>query len=116
MRIVLNLLGLFFVALGIVGAFLPVMPTTIFLIIAAIIFARSNPEWEARIMSHPRYGPPIRDFRTRGIIGPKAKFFAVSGMTVSSLISYFLIDGYWRYAPAIVCGLCAVYVLSRPSR
>ncbi|MFT4091978.1 MAG: YbaN family protein [Asticcacaulis sp.] len=112
----MNLLGLFFVALGVIGAFLPVMPTTIFLIIAAIIFAKSNPAWEAKIMEHPKYGPPIRDFRERGIIGPKAKCFAVGGMAVSSIISYFLIDGYWAFAPAITCGLCAIYVLSRPSR
>lgn len=116
MRIVLNLVGLFFVALGVIGAFLPVMPTTIFLIIAAIIFAKSNPAWEARIMAHPQFGPPVRAFREKGVIGPRAKMFAVGGMTVSSVISYFLIDGYWAFAPAIACGLCAIYVLSRPSR
>jgi len=116
MRIVLNLLGLFFVALGIIGAFLPVMPTTVFLIVAAIIFAKSNPAWEAKIMAHPRYGPPIRDFRERGVIGPKARAFALGGMAVSSVISYFLIDGPWAFAPAVICGVCALYILSRPSR
>ncbi|MDC7681975.1 YbaN family protein [Asticcacaulis sp. BYS171W] len=115
MRIVLNILGLLFVALGIIGMFLPVMPTTVFWIIAAVIFARSNPEWERRIMAHPKFGPPIKAFRERGVIGRTAKIAAVGGMTVSSLIGFFTLRGVWMWVPAGVCALCALYVLSRPS-
>lgn len=113
---VLNILGLFFVALGIVGMFLPVMPTTVFWIIAAVIFARSNPEWEQRIMAHPKFGPPIRAFRERGVIGPKAKLAAATGMAVSSVIGFVTLRGAWAFLPAGVCLVCAVYVLTRPSR
>ncbi|MFT3997825.1 MAG: YbaN family protein [Asticcacaulis sp.] len=116
MRVVLNLLGLFFVALGVIGMFLPVMPTTVFWIIAAVIFARSNPEWERRIMEHPKFGPPIRAFRERGVIGPKAKLAATCGMAVSSVIGFVTLRGAWAFVPAGVCLLCAIYVLSRPSQ
>ncbi len=115
MRWVLNLLGLLLVGIGIVGIFLPVLPTTIFFIIAAVIFARSNPEWEARIMNHPKYGPPIRAFRERGIIGPRAKSAAIIGMALSSVIGFVTLSGGWAYLPAGICALCAIYVLSRPS-
>jgi uncharacterized membrane protein YbaN (DUF454 family) len=109
------LAGLFFVGLGIIGIFLPVMPSTVFFIIAAIFFARSNPKWEARIMNHPKIGPPIRVFRERGAIAKSAKIAAVTAMTISSVISAFLLHGWWRFAPAGVCVLCAVFILTRPS-
>jgi uncharacterized protein len=116
MRILLNLCGLAFVAIGIIGMFVPVLPTTVFFIIAAVIFARSNPEWEARIMNHPKFGPPIRDFRARGVIGRKAKIAAVSGMAVSSVIGFVTLRGWVAFVPFGVCALCAVYVLTRPSQ
>ncbi len=109
------LAGLFFVGLGIIGIFLPVMPSTVFFIIAAVVFARSNPKWEARVMNHPKIGPPIRAFRERGAITRSAKIAAVTAMTISSVISAFLLHGWWRFAPAGVCVLCAVFILTRPS-
>lgn len=120
MRMVLNIIGLILVAIGVIGIFVPVLPTTVFLIIAAVIFARSNPAWEARIMAHPRYGPPIRAFRERGVIGPKSKTAAILGMSLSSVIGYFTLrgsaGGVWAFVPGAVCAVCALYVLSRPSK
>ncbi|MDV6329206.1 YbaN family protein [Asticcacaulis sp. 201] len=115
MRILFMFGGLVFVGLGILGAFLPVMPSTVFFIIAAVFFARSNPEWEAKIMNHPKIGPPIRAFRERGAIGQSAKIAAVSAMAVSSVVSAILLHGYWRFAPAAVCAVCALFILTRPS-
>ena len=42
---------------------LPLLPTTPFLLLAAWFFARSHPEWEAKLLAHPRWGPLIRDWR-----------------------------------------------------
>lgn len=109
------LAGLFFVGLGIIGAFLPVMPSTVFFIIAAVFFARSNPAWEAKIMNHPKIGPPIRAFRERGAIAKSAKIAAVTAMAISSVVSAFLLHGYWRFVPGAVCALCAMFILTRPS-
>ena len=44
--------GLLAVGLGIIGAFLPIMPTVPFLILAVFCFARSEPEWERRLLEH----------------------------------------------------------------
>ena len=116
MRLFYMLAGLVCVGLGIAGIFLPVMPSTVFFLGAAVLFARSNPAWEAKIMNHPKIGPPIRAFRERGVIAPAAKIAAVTAMAVSSVVSWFLLQGAWRYAPATVCALCAAFILTRPSR
>lgn len=74
-------LGFVLVGLGVIGAILPLMPTTIFLILAAGCFARSSPRLEAKILAHPRFGPLVLDWRARGAIPARGKMFAVSGMT-----------------------------------
>ena len=58
-------MGWICVALGIIGALLPLMPTTIFLILAAGCFARSSPRLEAWLLDHPRVGPTLRAWRRR---------------------------------------------------
>lgn len=116
MRIILMLAGLLCVGLGIVGMFVPVMPTVVFFLIAAVLFAKSNPAWEAKIMNHPKLGPPIKAFRERGVIGRRAKFAAVAGMTVSSVVAFFLLrPGVWAYVPGAICAMCAIFILTRPS-
>jgi uncharacterized membrane protein YbaN (DUF454 family) len=72
--------GFGFVSLAILGAILPLMPTTIFLILAAGCFARSSPKLEARILAHPRFGPLVKDWRARGAIPLRGKLFAMGGI------------------------------------
>ena len=109
-------LGWFFVALGVIGAFLPVMPTTIFLIIAAWCFARSSPELEAWLLAHPLFGATLRNWRERGAISKRAKLMACGMIAVS----YCIYLGFRHPSPlaAVLVGLAmaapAVYVATRP--
>ena len=109
--------GLLCVALGIIGAFLPLMPTTIFLILAAGCFARSSPKLEAWLLDHPRYGPTLRAWRAEGAIGRKGKIAAALGMAGGFLIFLFSAHPGPLLAAivALVLGACAAYVLSRPA-
>ncbi|MDI6834240.1 MAG: YbaN family protein, partial [Rhizobiaceae bacterium] len=59
MRIILLGAGWIMVAVGIAGIFLPVLPTTPFMILAAALFARSSPRFEQWLLDHPRYGKPL---------------------------------------------------------
>lgn len=110
-------LGLFFVALGFIGALLPLMPTTIFLILAAGCFARSSPKLEQWLLTHKRFGPTLVAWREEGAIPPRAKALACAGIAIGYAIFW------WGARPslwvdlvvALVMGACAAFILSRPN-
>ena len=69
-----------FVALGIIGAFVPLMPTTTFLILAAWCFARSSRRAEQWLLNHKIFGPPIVAWRDSGAIARRHKLYSLGGM------------------------------------
>lgn len=109
-------LGLFFVFLGIVGAVVPLMPTTIFLILAAWCFSRSSPRLEAWLLNHPRFGRTLRDWREDGAIPFRAKLLACSGMTLGYVLFCFAAKPvFWlALVVATLLLLCAGWIMSRP--
>ena len=63
MRGLLIVCGTVCVGLGILGIFLPLMPTTVFLLMAAACYARSSERFHRRLVEHPVLGPYIRHRR-----------------------------------------------------
>lgn len=110
-------LGLVFAGLGFVGAFVPLMPTTIFLILAAACFTRSSPRLEAWLLNHPRFGPGLRAWRAEGAVPRRAKVAACLGMAVGYGLFWLAVrPGLWPgLAVAAVVTACALFVVSRPS-
>ena len=108
-------LGALSVVLGVIGAFLPLLPTTPFLILAAWFFARSHPEWETRLLTHPQAGPAIRAWRDHGAIPRIAKWAATVMLGISVLGSVFTLPSPWCYAPAVFALGILGWMWSRPS-
>ncbi|CAD7041879.1 hypothetical protein REJC140_01064 [Pseudorhizobium endolithicum] len=116
MRIVYLSLGWLLVTIGLVGAFMPVLPTTPFLIMAVACFARSSPRLEAWLLNHPRFGGPLRDWREKGAVPRKAKIAAVAMMTISYGI-FWVATSPPALRAAIVAAIMivpAIYVVTRP--
>jgi hypothetical protein len=76
-------LALACVVLGIVGAFLPVLPTTPFLLVAAWAGGKGWPQLEAWLLAHARWGPPIRRWRDHRAVPRSAKWAASATMLLS---------------------------------
>lgn len=110
------MLGFLCVGLGFVGAFLPLMPTTIFLILAVGCFARSSPRLEAWLLDHPRHGPALRAWREEGAISKRGKIAASGGITLG--YGLFLLAARPSLTPALgvaaAMAACAAWILTRP--
>jgi len=116
-RRLLFALGLAFTGVGAVGLVVPLLPGAPFLILAAGCFARSSPRFDAWLVAHPRFGPPVRRWRERGAIPLYAKWIAA----VSMGLSYALIArSDWPLAAKAALAALFIAVLafmfSRPSR
>lgn len=79
-------LGLVCVGLGVLGAFLPILPTTPFLLLASLLFVRSDERWNAWLLNLPRFGPMIRDWNERRAVSRRVKKTAY--VTVIGAIVY----------------------------
>ena len=92
-RIMWILLGSLFVALGTIGIFVPGLPTTVFLIIAAACYIRSSQKLYDWLISNKTFGPLIKDYREGKGMPKKAKVLALSMITFfAGSSSIFLID------------------------
>lgn len=69
--------------LGVIGAFLPILPTTPFLLLAGVCFSRSSPRFHAWLLAMPVFGAAMEDWRLRRVIRPRAKFMCASMLGLS---------------------------------
>ncbi|MCF2907583.1 YbaN family protein [Pseudoalteromonas sp. DL2-H2.2] len=103
--------------LAFIGAILPVMPTTVFLIIALWCFTRSSSSLETWLLTHPRFGEALQNWRTRQVIPKKAKYFAASSMLTSLLVTCYLYPlGWLQTGLFFVCAFVCNYLFAKPSK
>lgn len=105
--------GLTSVALGAIGAVLPIMPTVPFLLLAAFCFARSNPVWEQKLLDHPSYGPPLRQWRERRAISRQAKLTAIGAMSVGAVVTWFTLGWPWVLISLAILTLSGAWIWTR---
>lgn len=108
-------LGYLSLGLGVIGIFLPVLPTTPFVLLAVWFFARSNPALAERLYSHPRFGHLLTTWRDQKAIPRRAKIYALSMLAVSyALILWLSESNVLLVILAIIMGSVALYIATRP--
>lgn len=113
-RLAWGALGIAALAAGTAGIFLPLLPTVPFYILAAFAFARSNSAWEQRLLDHPRFGPPVRAWRERGIVSRTGKLAATGAFGVSIALGFLFLAMPWFLAPPAVAAICLAWLWTRP--
>lgn len=96
MRAVYQGTGMVLVAVAAVGAFLPLLPSTPFLLLATGCFMRSSPQWNERLYRSPLFGRALRDWHVHRIVRPRAKIVALLSLGVVN-------------ATTLVCGHFALW-------
>jgi uncharacterized membrane protein YbaN (DUF454 family) len=81
-RVLYNIAGCISVGLGFLGLFLPLLPTTPFLLLAALCFSRGSERLHAWLIGHPQMGPIIRDWNEHRTIRPRVKLAAAITLVV----------------------------------
>lgn len=109
-------LGFLSLVTGIIGIFVPLLPTTVFILIAAWCFMRSSDRFHDWLLGHPVFGPMVINWRRTGAIPPRAKALATVMILISMGSVLFFVGILWLKA-AIIAGLCGIvgYILSRPN-
>lgn len=102
-------------ALGVVGAFLPLLPTVPFVLLAAFCFSRGSERCERWLLEHPLFGPPVRQWREQRAVPLRAKQIASVMMAVSSALAAWWLPSPWRWMPALCCACVALWLWRLPT-
>lgn len=108
--------GLLLVAVGFVGIFVPLLPTTDFMLLALPCFARSSPRLEAWLLHHPRFGPGLRAWQSNRAVPRKAKTMACIGMLAGYSLFWIHVQPAWMWATGIAAFILfwMIWIIRRP--
>ena len=94
-KIILTVTGFILLFLGLVGIFLPILPTTPFLLLASACFLRSSASLHNWITSHPLFGRYILGYELYRAVTPRAKISAIVLLWISIAFSIYIVPPVW---------------------
>ena len=114
-RVVLILVGLTALALGALGVILPLLPTTPFVLVAAIAFANSSERLHQWLLDHDLFGPLISNWRQYGAISRPTKILSLVSMVAIVTISWLLaVPTYVIVIQVLTLSISATFIVTRP--
>lgn len=114
LRAVLILIAVLSLATGVIGLFLPGLPTTVFVLIAAACAARSSPRFHGWLLAHRLFGPMIRNWQQGGRVSRPAKRAATISMAVCALILVAMVEQPLVFLPLAIMATVLVWLWHRP--
>lgn len=102
-RWALLVLAVLSLALGVIGIFVPVLPTVPFILLSAWAAARSSPRLLAWLESHTSFGPMLVEWRRGGVVRRRAKWTATVVMGGSAALMLVMVPTRWVALLAIGC-------------
>ncbi|WP_111639691.1 YbaN family protein [Marinomonas shanghaiensis] len=116
-RILYLLLGWFSLISGIIGIFLPLLPTTPFVLLAAWCFSKSSKRFHSWLLNHKFFGPIVHDWQSSDGIPRRARNRAILFMWIGMTISMVVVSRFWATIGLLIIGLCVMtYLLRMPVR
>lgn len=101
--------------LGVIGLFLPVLPTVPFVLLSAWAAARSSPRLLAWLEGHPRFGVMLTEWRRGGVVRRRAKWVATLTMGASAVFMLLTFPKRWLAVLLIAVMACVlVWLWQRP--
>jgi uncharacterized membrane protein YbaN (DUF454 family) len=108
------MLGFFFLALGAVGIFLPLLPTTPLVLLATGCFARSSERWHQWVLKNPTFGPMVKNWEDRRCVSLRVKWIAYLSMIgVGGYSVLFAVEPVWAKLAGSLLILVGLVTLSR---
>ncbi|MGE8279691.1 MAG: YbaN family protein [Stenotrophomonas sp.] len=100
---------------GIVGIFVPGLPTTVFVLISAWAASRGSERLHRWLLEHPRFGPAIRDWQAHGAVSRKGKWMASLTMLACALITLWCVPLAWvKWTSISIMACVCLWLWLRP--
>jgi uncharacterized membrane protein YbaN (DUF454 family) len=115
MRTTFLLLGHASIAVAFVGIFVPLLPTTPFVLLAAVCYSKGSDRFHTWLHEHPRFGPMIHSWREHRAIGLRSKIAATLMVAVSITWSVWRLDAPWNVVALVIGAAVVTFLLSRPT-
>lgn len=113
----LIVLGWLFVIIGVIGIFLPILPTTPFLLLAASCFANSSEKFHSWLLNSPVFGVIIQDWQKHRYIKKRTKIWAMTVVVVTFAISIYVVPHpYASYFLITMLAVCLVVMYRLPTQ
>jgi len=117
LRWILISVGWISIAGGVIGIFLPLVPTVPFLLLGAVCFSRSSEKFHGWLVDHKQLGPLLRDFLSGGGIPLRAKIMTIGMVWMSiSATTFLVVRVFWVRGLLLAIGTgITLYLLSLPT-